>query len=85
MPRDDTQGRGPRRRRRRFAVVAAVAIAVPALALLAFTVYVRVATYQPEPEALDAALAHPVVSVEREQRHWVIDSAPGALTVPLRR
>ena len=67
------------RRGRRFAVAAAIALGVPTIGLLAFALYVRVATYQPEPDALEAALAHPTVSVRSEGRHWVIE--PGERAV----
>lgn len=68
-------------------MIVAAALGVPALALLVFAVYVRVATYQPEPGALEAALTHPAVSVRSERRHLVIEpvarETPGDSKAPV--
>lgn len=86
MSGDEGAGRASKSRRR-LAVIAAIALGVPAIGLPAFAVYVRVATYAPEPVALETALAHPTVEVERERSHWVIEPegwrAGGAAETPV--
>ncbi len=82
---------------RRIVVGVAIVLGVAAVGIMAFALYVRAATYQPEPDALESALTHPSVSVRSESRYWVIvpeardaadDSAapliyyPGGLVAP---
>jgi pimeloyl-ACP methyl ester carboxylesterase len=63
----------PRSPRRRWLVVMTIAVGVPTIGLAAFIVFVRVATYPPDPVALEAALSSSTVNVRSDRRYWLIE------------